>query len=396
MTDLKVVAIGDCVCAVETCNPLKAAGEDEFSYIDLSAIDQERKQIVEARSIACDEAPSRARQLVKQGDVLVSTVRPNLNGVARVGVEHHGATASTGFCVLRPVAEKLDGGYAFQWVKSPSFVADMVSKATGASYPAVSDRIIAESRIPLPPLPEQRRIAAILDQADALRAKRREALAQLESLTQSIFVEMFGDIATYSNQWGIKTLAEVTKFENGDRSSNYPSGDDIKSTGILFLSTKNIVDDTLSLRNVSFISESKFASLSRGKAKRNDLLITLRGTLGSCCIFDCEYETAFINAQMMIIRPLHVIDSTYLHSLLTSKQTKLHIAHIGRGAAVPQLTSAQLAELAIAVPPIDVQQAFATRIQAVESLKTTHRASLAELDALFASLQHRAFVGQLS
>jgi type I restriction enzyme S subunit len=334
--------------------------------------------------------------LVEEGDVLISTVRPNLNGVARVGPEHHGATASTGFCVLRPAPGKLDSGFAFQWVKSPTFVNDMVSKATGASYPAVSDRIVLESKIPLPPLPEQRRIAAILDQADALRAKRREALAQLDSLTQSIFIEMFGDTATNSRQWDIKSLAEVTKFENGDRSSNYPSGDDIKPTGILFLSTKNIVDDALSLTHQSFISESKFASLSRGKARRNDLLITLRGTLGSCCIFNCEYETAFINAQMMIIRPHQVIDSTYLHGLLTTNQTKLHIAHIGRGAAVPQLTSAQLSELAIPVPPIDLQRAFATRANGVEALKTTHRAALAELDALLASLQHRAFAGQLS
>ena len=215
MTGLTGVAIGDCIRPVETWNPSKVAGDEKFSYIDLSAIDQDRKQIAEARTIACAEAPSRARQLIEEGDVLISTVRPNLNGVARVGVEHHGATASTGFCVLRPAPGKLDGGYAFQWVKSQAFVNDMVSKATGASYPAVSDRIVLESKIPLPPLPEQRRIAAILDQADALRAKRREALAQLDSLTQSIFIEMFGDPAHNTLNLPLTSLSDLGPWSSG-------------------------------------------------------------------------------------------------------------------------------------------------------------------------------------
>ena len=228
MSSLRVVAIGDCVRSVGTWNPLTEAGGEKFLYIDLSAIDQERKEIVAARSVACAEAPSRARQLVEQGDVLVSTVRPNLNGVARVRGEHHGATASTGFCVLRPAGEKLDSAYAFQWVKSSNFVNAMVSMATGASYPAVSDRIIFESKIPLPPLPEQRRIAAILDQADALRAKRREALAQLDSLTQSIFIEIFGDPELNPLNWPKAALGLLIAYgpQNGlyKPSTDYGAG----------------------------------------------------------------------------------------------------------------------------------------------------------------------------
>ena len=97
--------LGSCVLRVETWNPLRAAPDEEFRYIDLSAVDQDTKSITEAREIACAEAPSRARQLVRTGDVLVSTVRPNLNGVARVPNDLNGATASTGFCVLRPDPE---------------------------------------------------------------------------------------------------------------------------------------------------------------------------------------------------------------------------------------------------------------------------------------------------
>jgi len=190
-------------------------------------------------------------------------------------------------------------------------------------------------------------------------------------------------------------LQEISHFENGDRSSNYPSGDDIKNDGVLFLSTKNVVDDRLDLSTSVFITAEKFKSLSRGKAKRNDLIITLRGTLGACCIFDCEYETAFINAQMMIIRPKVEGTHNYLHALLTSKQAKDRFARIGYGAAVPQLSASQLSELTIPDPPLDLQLEFARRAVAVEKLKAVHRASLYELDALFAVLQYRAFSGEL-
>src|SRR5690606_33476042 len=180
-----------------------------------SAVDQDAKAVTGARKLACSEAPSRARQLVRAGDVLVSTVRPNLNGVALVPMELDGATASTGFCVLRPRAGQLDSRYLYHWVKSPRFVRDMVRKATGASYPAVTDKIVCESKLPLPPLPEQRRIAEILDKADALRAKRRAALAQLNTLTQSIFLDMFGDPATNPKGWPIDLIGDVAEIVSG-------------------------------------------------------------------------------------------------------------------------------------------------------------------------------------
>ena len=111
-------------------------------------------------------------------------------------------TASTGFCVLRPDNAKLDSRFLFHWVKTDVFVRRMVDVATGANYPAVSDAKVKASKIPLPLLlAEQKRIARILDAADALRAKRREALVQLDTLLQSTFLDMFGDPVTNPMGW---------------------------------------------------------------------------------------------------------------------------------------------------------------------------------------------------
>jgi type I restriction enzyme S subunit len=195
--------------------------------------------------------------------------------------------------------------------------------------------------------------------------------------------------------WKVRKLIEVSDFENGDRSSNYPSGDQIKEEGVLFLSTKNIVDNKLDLSSAVFITEEKFRSLSRGKARRHDLIITLRGTLGSCCVFDCEHERAFINAQMMIIRPQEAVLYKYLHALITLPQAKAHFMRIGFGAAVQQLTASQLAELVIPVPPLELQQKFAQEITAAEEMRRKLENSATEIADLFAAVQHRAFRGEL-
>lgn len=337
-----------------------------------------------------------AKQKLRTGDIVVAASSGSLDVVGKTApvlCDFEGGFGA--FCkVLRPNA-RVEANYFSQFFKTPRYRKIISALAAGANINNLRNEHLDELLVPLPPLPEQRRIAAILDQADALRAKRRAALAQLDSLTQSIFIEMFGDPVTNSKRLPTKRLGEITTFQNGDRSGNYPSGDDIKEEGILFLSTKNITDGQLDLSKSVYITKEKFDSFSRGKTKRGDLIITLRGTLGSCCIFDSKHETAFINAQMMIIRPSTECLSAYLHALLTSQQAQERFDHIGRGAAVPQLTSAQMAGLEIPVPPLADQQVFSLRKRTLDGLKAKQEEAIVELDALFASLQHRAFRGEL-
>jgi len=252
------------------------------------------------------------------------------------------------------------------------------------------------TKIPLPPLAEQQKIAAILDAAESLRQKDQQLIDHYTTLSQSLFLEMFGDPVTNPMGWPMLELVELSDFENGDRSSNYPSGSDIKLKGVLFLSTKNIVSSYLDLGFRQFISEEKYNSLSRGKAKPKDLLITLRGTLGSCCIFEGGYETAFINAQMMIIRCKKELNPVYLHSCITSTKFNLMLQNIGKGAAVPQLTATQLGCLEVNVPPIELQNQFAERIQVIEAQKQQAQTSLKKSNDLFNSLLQKSFKSELT
>jgi type I restriction enzyme S subunit len=185
---VKEVQLGELTEKVASWSPA-TLGDGEFDYIDLSSVSSETKSIERVARIRGGDAPGRARQVLCAGDVLVATVRPNLNAVAQVPTRWDGATGSTGFTVLRPT-ERLEARYLFHWVRARPFVTEMVSRSSGASYPAVSDRIVKESRIPLPGLEEQRRIAVILDLADALRVKRSQVLAHFDQVADSLFSEL--------------------------------------------------------------------------------------------------------------------------------------------------------------------------------------------------------------
>ncbi len=390
--------IGELVEPVSSWAPECDDPDGLFSYIDLSAVDQHDKIIASAREIVCVEAPSRARQVVREGDILVSTVRPNLNAVARVPSELDGATASTGFCVLRPRAGQLDSHYLYQWVKSPRFVSDMVRKTTGASYPAVSDRTVRESLIPLPPLPEQRRIAEILDKADELRTKRRAAVAKLDTLTQSIFLDMFGDPATNPKGWPeTASLGEVADIVSGITKGRQLNGKVARL--VPYLAVINVQDRALNLTTVKMI-EATEEEIARYRLQRGDLLLTEggdpdklgRGTLWGDELPECIHQNHVFRVRLTS----RVVEPLFLEWLIGSTRGKRYFLRSAKQTTgIATINMTQLRGFPLLLPPVELQREFARRLAAVESVEGTQLTSLARLNGAFASLQHRAFRGEL-
>ncbi len=195
--------LGSLVSSVKKSNP-SSSPDSFFTYVDLGSVDSKTKAITKPSQISGRDAPSRARQILQTGDVLVSTVRPNLNSVALVPQDLDGSIASTGFTVLRP-NEKLNSGYLFHWVRSPSFIREMVRRATGASYPAISDALVKSSEIFLPPIGAQQAITERLNRLDSLLAKLDLANLKIEELALSLYERAFS-----RQVWPISRLGEVT------------------------------------------------------------------------------------------------------------------------------------------------------------------------------------------
>lgn len=174
------------------------------------------------------------------------------------------------------------------------------------------------------------------------------------------------ELGEIPSEWEIKKLSNVSDLIDGDRSSRYPSDKDIVEKGILFLSTQNIENSKLVYNNSKFITQEKFNSLSKGKLQKNDLVITLRGSIGNVAKFDGDlYDTGFINAQLMIVRSNN-INPNYLHKYLISVNSQKQIKNISSGSAQPQLTKGELKELKIIIPTIKEQEKIALILSTVD------------------------------
>ncbi len=395
---MKMVALGEVTLRVRSWNPARTAPDKILTYIDLSAVDNQTKTIGTVQEIAGAEAPSRARQLVASGDILVSTVRPNLNGVARVSSDLDGATASTGFCVLRVDPTKLDRNYLYHWVTGARFVDDMIRKATGASYPAVSDRIIGESQIPLPPLPEQRRIAGILDQADALRRLRRQSLSRLSNLGQAIFYEMFGDVRINDRNWndGV-TLQECAEVVSGITKGRKLNGQSTRA--IPYMTVATVQDGYLNLDNVKSI-EATDREIERYRLLPSDILLTEggdpdklgRGTMWSGQLPECIHQNHVFRVRVRDKR----LTPTFATWLIGSSRGKSYFFRAAKQTTgIASINSTQLKMFPLILPPIELQGEFAERLKLLEMKRKSVDAAIEQTASLFASLQHRAFRGEL-
>ncbi len=393
-----LVAIKDCVVKAKTWNPVVEAKDENITYIDIAAVDKDLKKIVEPTLCLGAEAPSRARQLVQTNDVLVSTVRPNLNSVAVVTEEFNGATASTGYTVLRPLPEILDTQYLFHWVKTNHFINEMIKLATGQSYPAVSDKIILNSKIPLPPLAEQRRIASILDQADELRQKRQQAIEKLDQLLQATFIDMFGDPVSNPKGWDLVRVGEVVDEFIGGKNIECPDESD---------SDYKILKVSAVTSKVYKPNESKFAP---NTFEPNPLAIVEKGDL----LFSRANTTELVAATAYVwetpenivlpdklwkfsISDESKVNKLYLWDLFKNIEFRNELSKLSSGTSgsMKNISKGKLNELKMPSPPKELQDKFAEFSTKLWGQIKTFQQSSDSLDSLFNSLQNQAFNGTL-
>ena len=152
----------DLIFKTETVNPMSNP-ESYFEYIDVSSVSNDLFKVVQTQSLIGRDAPSRARKLVKENDIIFATVRPTLKRIAIIPSELNNQICSTGYCVLRPKAE-LHYKYLFYFLLGDDFLEKMEQLQKGASYPAVTDGEVKAQYIPLPPFSEQKRIVELLDE----------------------------------------------------------------------------------------------------------------------------------------------------------------------------------------------------------------------------------------
>ena len=246
------------------------------------------------------------------------------------------------------------------------------SYSQGAGVPTLNRNLVHGEPVKVPPLPEQRRIAPILDQAETLRTQRRTALALLDTLTQSIFLDMFGDPQSNPKGWKTQALTEFFQFRTGKLDSNAATQDG--AYPFFTCSREDFRIDTY-----AFDCE---ALLLAGNNANADYSVK-------------HYRGKFNAYQRTYVLTLADAANSYVYARVVLEMKLQELKRESKGSSTKYLTLGLMDRLKLPVPAPALQQTFATRIAAIEALKSTHRAALAQLDALFASLQHRAFSGTL-
>lgn len=333
-----------------------------------------------------------ARWLLEPGDILFSHIN---------SVEHVGKCA-----IYRGTPEKLVHGmnllcmrcdqtqllpdFATYLIRSAGFRArlqNFINKAVNQASVSIGN--LKPIPVSIPSLSEQRRIAAILDQADALRAKRREALAQLDSLTQSIFIEMFGDPVRNERGWPLAQFGAIGQLDRGV-SKHRPRNDPELLGGCHpLVQTGEIANCDGYVRHYTHT----YSDLGLKQSKlwpAGTLCITIAANIAKTGIltFDACFPDSVVGFRADAPATVE-----FARVWLSFLQRALEDA--APESAQKNINLAILRGLAIPVVPLHRQQTFAARIQSVEALKASHRAALQALDKLFASLQHRAFAGEL-
>lgn len=374
-------------------------GDEEVWALNLDQIEPHSGKVLAKVMVNASEVgPS--TYVFNKGTVLYSKLRPYLT---KVVVADDDGVATTELVPLRCDESKVLPHYLAHFLRSTTFLAFATNVVAGAKMPRMVMSEFWSYPVPLPPLEEQRRIAAILDQAEALRTRRRTALALLDSLTQSLFLDMFGDPVRGDGRYSVQAVETIASEErysivDGPFGSAINQSDYLDS-GIPVIRIGNLTKDGYySSSNLLYIGRTLFESLKRSNVLPGDVLISRVGTLGNTCIYPPDAGEALLSTTGVCKIKVNtkVMLAEYLHAAIRCPSFQKQIQKSASTSVQKYFNLSALKSWQIVVPPLPLQQTFATRIASIEALKATHRRALAALDALFASLQQRAFSGELT
>lgn len=374
------------------CKPyigqLKLDDNTLIDYFDIASVDNIEKQITGYTTYKFAEAPSRARKKVEKGNILVSTVRPNLNAVALFDEETENMpVASTGFCVLECKANT-SPRFLFRYLQSQSFVRAMVSQATGASYPAVSDKIVRDTKLPAYSYEEQIQIANVLDATANIISKRKHQLQKLDELVKARFVELFGDPISNPHGFDKVDLSELADIKIGPFGSLLHKEDYIEG-GYALLNPSHIIDGKIAPDSKLTVSREKYEELSAYRLKAGDVVMGRRGEMGRCAVVPCDGYLC--GTGSLLIRTKGDVTADYIQKIISFPSFKKAIEDMAVGQTMPNLNVPIVSSFQIIKPPIEVQHSYYAFVEQTDKSKVAVQKALDEAQLLFDSLMQKYF-----
>jgi type I restriction enzyme, S subunit len=332
------------------------------------------------------------KQVLQPGDIVIAASSGSIDVVGKAAPVTDGFSGSFGaFCkVIRP-SRKIDPRYLAHYFKTPAYRRRISSLAAGVNINNLRSEHIDELMLPFPPMDEQQRVAAILDKAEELRAKRRAALALLDQLPQAIFLEVFGDPATNPKGWPVVRIGDLLE------SANYGTSGKAGTVGRWpVLRMGNLTSDGhLDLGDLKYIDLST-TDVPKYTVRKGDILFNRTNSadlVGKTALYSHDEPVAFAG-YLVRLRVNDRAVPVFIAAFMNLGYTKRVLRGMAKSiVGMANINAKEVQTIALPLPPLELQRRFAARVEAVERAKAEHESALAELDSLFASLQASAFAG---
>lgn len=292
-------------------------------------------------------------------------------------------------CKITVRDQEVDSKYIYYFL--PKKLREIEDATPYVTVKHLSHKSVLGIEIPLPPLPTQKRIAEILEKADAARDKRRQTIELTEKCLQSAFLDIFGDPVTNPKGWDKSLLSEVSeKITDGEHLNPL-----LTKEGFHIITAMDVRDWGIDFSRNQFVSTDDFVKFTRKcKPENGDLLIVSRGaTIGRCTRVG-QTKSFCLMGSVILIKPKEV-RSEFLQYLFRNGGFLQRLVAVSSASAQQAMYIKDLRNLPIVCPPLSIQQKFAALVEKVEAMRTKQRASEQELELLFQSLMQRAFNGEL-
>jgi type I restriction enzyme S subunit len=379
----------------------KALADDEIvSFLPMAAVSEdgqiafeEQRELREVR---------KGYTYFERGDVLLAKITPCFeNGKATLtaSLQNEVGFGSTEFHVLRPQAA-LDPSYLFHLIWNPALREVGATNMTGsAGQKRVPADFLKRLEIPLPPLSEQRRIAAILEKADALRRKRRQAIELLDGLTQSIFLEMFGDLIDSDAHPRASLAAWVANFDTGKNLA--PAPDPKQQDGYRVLKVSAVTSGAFRPEEAKPLPKN-YEPPTAHLVRQGDLLFSRANTaelLGATAYVEQTPERLVLPDKIwrFVWRRGNEPNPKFVHALFSTPSFRRELSKraTGTSGSMKNIAKPKVLAIELAMPSRDEQEAFLLRQAEVARTVVAGTSQSSLFEGLFSSLQHRAFSGQL-
>ena len=332
---------------------------------------------------------------VRLDDVLVLNAAHNADYVGskqyRAAKETVGSVATGEWLIARSKEVALDQGYLWYWFQSPETRFRIRRKVKGIHlYP----RDVAELIIPLPPLEEQKRIAAILDKADAIRKKRKQALDLLDDFLRATFLDMFGDPVTNPKGWDVYRLSDVSEVKIGPFGSLLHKEDYVDG-GVPIVNPSHIVGDAIVPDPSLTVGKAKYDQLASYVLRAGDVVVGRRGEIGRCAVVGRAEDGMLCGTGSLYVRPKGDCSALFLRTQISETNVKRVLDDAALGVTMKNLNTQIMEKLQVILPPRKDQQLFEATIDKANGVKVRLVSYLADAEDLFSSLSQRAFRGEL-